>query len=291
MTWEPRAGQSDHFHAVPLSDGHHVLFLDPETGSLCLGSDAPLGSVFNFVGFCHLTQLMFFSGPTKLLRKIWLIPREYTAESKGDDEDEKDLDTWLRTMENQRGRPQASIYASGADLRYGVRIAAGYNDRLVFFSVPPDAFHGLAAGTGTGEDVDDTARSEPGVSPEESITIQGSYVDTVHGLVDLAVDSSPDITVYAFSTDGIVYVYQLGDTLGDRTPVVIKKEFGLDGNTVSQTAVACGGSVWDRGAGEWNEDDLGYYVHRLPMDGCLSEAEEGQTSRGDALGGMVCEVV
>jgi hypothetical protein len=60
MTWEPRAGQSDHFHAVPLSDGHHVLFIDPATGSLCLGSDAPLGSVFNFVGFCHLTQLMFF---------------------------------------------------------------------------------------------------------------------------------------------------------------------------------------------------------------------------------------
>jgi hypothetical protein len=227
---------------------------------------------------------------------MWLIPRDYTVETKQDDEDEEDMETWLRTMENQRKRPRASVYASGADLRYGVRIAAGYNDRLVFFSVPPDVFHRLAAGTGTGEAADDTARRESGVSPEESITIHGSYVDTVHGLVDLAVDSGPDMTLYAFSTDGIVYVYQLGDTLGDQNPVAIKKEFGLDANTLPQTAGACGGSMWDRGAGEWNEDDLGCYVHRLPMDGCLSEAEEGrsgdgQTPHGDALGGMVCEVV
>lgn len=44
-TWEPRAGQSDHFQAVPLSDGYHILFIDPESGGLCLGSDAPLGYV------------------------------------------------------------------------------------------------------------------------------------------------------------------------------------------------------------------------------------------------------
>lgn len=45
---------SDHYRAIPLSDGYHVLFIDPETSLLCLGSDAPVG------------------GPTKLLRKIWL---------------------------------------------------------------------------------------------------------------------------------------------------------------------------------------------------------------------------
>ena len=44
---------SDHYRAVPLSDGYHILFTDPGTGLLCLGSDAPVG------------------GPTKLLRKIW----------------------------------------------------------------------------------------------------------------------------------------------------------------------------------------------------------------------------
>lgn len=44
---------SDHYRAVPLSDGYHLLFTDPASGVLCLGNDAPLG------------------GPTKLLRKLW----------------------------------------------------------------------------------------------------------------------------------------------------------------------------------------------------------------------------
>ncbi|KAF2031781.1 DUF221-domain-containing protein [Setomelanomma holmii] len=46
----------DHYHAVPLSDGRHILFLDPSNDRLTLGCDAPLG------------------GPTKLLRKIVFIP-------------------------------------------------------------------------------------------------------------------------------------------------------------------------------------------------------------------------
>lgn len=46
---------SDHYRAIPLSDGYHILFTDPSTGLLCLGSDAPVG------------------GPTKLLRKIWFL--------------------------------------------------------------------------------------------------------------------------------------------------------------------------------------------------------------------------
>ncbi|OBT77879.1 hypothetical protein VF21_03227 [Pseudogymnoascus sp. 05NY08] len=44
---------SEHYRAVPLSDGYHLLFIDPNSGVLCLGSDAPFG------------------GPTKLLRKLW----------------------------------------------------------------------------------------------------------------------------------------------------------------------------------------------------------------------------
>ncbi|KAF2683493.1 hypothetical protein K458DRAFT_478370 [Lentithecium fluviatile CBS 122367] len=46
----------DHYHAIPLSDGHHVLFIDPQSGKLFMGCDAPLG------------------GPTKLLRKVMFIP-------------------------------------------------------------------------------------------------------------------------------------------------------------------------------------------------------------------------
>lgn len=48
----------DHYHAVPLSDGHHVLFIDPSTNVLVLGCDAPLG------------------GSTKLLRKVAFVAPE-----------------------------------------------------------------------------------------------------------------------------------------------------------------------------------------------------------------------
>ncbi|OAL19104.1 hypothetical protein AYO22_10052 [Fonsecaea multimorphosa] len=51
-----RTVDCDHFHAIPVSDGFHLVFTDPDSGLLCLGSDAPLG------------------GPTKLIRKIMFIP-------------------------------------------------------------------------------------------------------------------------------------------------------------------------------------------------------------------------
>ena len=58
----------NHYHAIPLSDGHHVLFVNPTDDQLTLGCDTTLG------------------GPAKLLRKVVLIapeenvvPRIYTA--------------------------------------------------------------------------------------------------------------------------------------------------------------------------------------------------------------------
>jgi hypothetical protein len=51
----------DHYHAIPLSDGHHVLFIDAISNKLVLGCDAPLG------------------GPSKLLHKIVFIPPEDKA--------------------------------------------------------------------------------------------------------------------------------------------------------------------------------------------------------------------
>ncbi|KAA6412168.1 MAG: hypothetical protein FRX48_04319 [Lasallia pustulata] len=90
------AVESDHFQARPLSDGYHVLFTDPGTGLLCLGSDAPLG------------------GPTKLLRKVVFL--------------------------GPRGGGVPRLYAAGRELRWGVRVAVAYGERLWVFSVPPDVF-------------------------------------------------------------------------------------------------------------------------------------------------------
>lgn len=57
----PGSPGCDHYHAVPLSDGHHILFIDPSSDRLALGCDAPLG------------------GPTKLLRKVLFVPPEHNA--------------------------------------------------------------------------------------------------------------------------------------------------------------------------------------------------------------------
>lgn len=52
-----RTVDCDHYQAVPISDGRHVLYTDHDAG-LCLGSDAPVGA------------------PTKLIRKAVFIPPE-----------------------------------------------------------------------------------------------------------------------------------------------------------------------------------------------------------------------
>ena len=86
----------DHYRAVPLSDGYHVLFTDPASSKLFLGSDAPPG------------------GPTKILRKILLVPRE------------------------PDGVPR--IYTTAADLNRGARIMVAFGDTVVLYSIPPDIF-------------------------------------------------------------------------------------------------------------------------------------------------------
>lgn len=50
------ASSASHRRARPLSCGDHILFTDPSTGMLCLGTDRPVGSL------------------SRLLRKVWFQP-------------------------------------------------------------------------------------------------------------------------------------------------------------------------------------------------------------------------
>ena len=97
-----RTVDCDHYHAVPLSDGFHMLYTDPTTGLLCLGSDATLG------------------GPTKFIRKAVFMPP---------------------TVVDDGRSGLMSTYNAGQDLRWGVRIVAAHRDgRLVLYNVPSDVF-------------------------------------------------------------------------------------------------------------------------------------------------------
>ncbi|ETN38810.1 uncharacterized protein HMPREF1541_06849 [Cyphellophora europaea CBS 101466] len=99
-----RTVDCDHYQAVPLSDGNHVLYTDPISGQLCLGSDAPIGA------------------PNKLVRKVLFIPPDITTDDDG----------WGSLM---------ACYNAGQELRWGVRVVSAHRDgRIILYNVPSDLF-------------------------------------------------------------------------------------------------------------------------------------------------------
>jgi len=108
-----------------------------------------------------------------------------------------------------------SIYASGASIKHGVRVAAGYSDHVVLFSIPPDIFYGSFEAESTGGQPSVSVQLPTGADfakAHEPIWITGCYIDTIPRLVDLAVHSGVALAVYAFSASGRVHVYQLEKT-------------------------------------------------------------------------------
>ena len=56
---------SEHYKAVPLGDGQQILFTDPESGMLCLGSDTPIG------GPTKLEWKIVFEGPMDAMPTVY----------------------------------------------------------------------------------------------------------------------------------------------------------------------------------------------------------------------------
>lgn len=116
------AFSADHYRAVPLSDGYHILFTDPRSGNLCLGTDAPVGAL------------------TRLLSKVWFspplgaaspIPMLYAAGS--------DVRHGVRIVatfaaaegdESENPRPLDPLVTD--------------NQIVVFYTIPPDMFHDIS---------------------------------------------------------------------------------------------------------------------------------------------------
>lgn len=195
---------SDHYRAVPLSDGYHVLFTDPATGLLCLGSDAPVG------------------GPTKLLRKIWF----QGPEGKGSPI------VYTGSIDAASGVRVVAAYGSGLE------------QRVWFFSVPGDVFaankglpcvlggsYAQAWSRGSSHDnrnanwidwwpdqglqewLNNVQDSIPRALPRTiwPIKIRGQEIGTCPVLVDIAVHSGPSMTVWAFSRDGLAKAWKIND--------------------------------------------------------------------------------
>ena len=101
-----RATHCHHYRAVPINDGFHIIFIEPRTGFLCIGSDAPIG------------------GPTSLTRAFVCVPPF------GKDGPNSSKEARVPTT-----------FTVGSDLRWGLRVVAAYQDRIIMYSVPLDVFN------------------------------------------------------------------------------------------------------------------------------------------------------
>ena len=262
-----RAVDCDHFRATPLSDGIHMLFTDPDTDCLCLGSDAPLG------------------GPTKLLRKVMCVVPST-------------MHDWYLGRSRNSGNPGIAAgtsrrplaYAAGSDLRWGVRIAAAYAPgQIVLFSIPPDLFQRLKDPAGfktqfhrthsdvlidaflpheedifravVGEDGYDEVGGPIASAPICSARIDGVEIGRMDRVVDLSVGcSNGTLKIWAFSATGEARVWNIStERPEDRT--------------ILKTVVHSDGTVKVLGDFDWEGDAV-----------MADEGSEPSTSAGSKSG-------
>jgi hypothetical protein len=173
----------DHYHAVPLSDGHHVLFIDPLTDKLILGCDAPIG------------------GPVKLLRKMVFVPPDDKAMPR----------LYAAAADLSNGAIIVAVYGDAImlynvppdivlysraeqegdntdrdDLNLSAVSAKSVNHWLNWWDVPMTS------------DVAAYADPEDPNSPWP-MALGGTEVDQLKGVCEISVQTQPEITIRAFT--------------------------------------------------------------------------------------------
>ena len=147
---KPMRSNFDHYRAVPLSDGHHILFTDPPTGLLCLGCDAPFERPMKLIRKIVL-EPPFWQGRTTSTEQIWQKPVDSKADREKPRGKRASSSNPPRHSEEEGIGPQhvrddsdvllfPTIYTAGKSLENGVVIVAGYEEDLVLFTIPPDVF-------------------------------------------------------------------------------------------------------------------------------------------------------
>jgi hypothetical protein len=224
----PWVSDCDHYRAVPLSDGFHILFTDPESGMLCLGSDAPIGD------------------PRRLLRKLMFVPptdgavpRIYATG--------KDVITGPRIVAAYEDT--LVLYSVPPDVfalsKREQRTAGPLNDGEIVDASPWLSYWPK----------DDIPANYPRPAPPGSDTfvsgpraiwplfIRGQVIGQVEGLVDIAVNKVGGLAIWGFGLDGRARVWQLDDGLEQRANGrVVEKDGRVVG--VPNVHVDVMGEVW-----------------------------------------------
>ncbi|KAJ5258649.1 hypothetical protein N7524_010205 [Penicillium chrysogenum] len=117
-----RATHCHHYRAVPINDGFHIMFIEPRTSLLCIGTDSPIG------------------GPTSLTRAFVCIP-PFSSTQDRQTKTPPPSPSPSNTTPPPADLPVPTTFTAGSDLRWGLRVVAAYGDRLVLYSIPLDVFN------------------------------------------------------------------------------------------------------------------------------------------------------
>lgn len=229
-----RATHCHHYRAMPINDGYHIIFIEPRTGLLCIGSDAPIG------------------GPTSLSRAFVCVPPNHN-------------DTTTRQPENR----VPTAFAVASDLRWGLRVIAAYQDRIILYSIPLDVLNIVrrererqsdgVMGDDPARDGGDSeefrrrenliqnangdwefllsARYKP-ASMTWPFKVYGKEIGHMDNIVELALQSSNGgARIWAFGSSGSARIFDI-DTFTSQsqtTPPMKLVTLGSDGSIISAT--------------------------------------------------------
>ncbi|KAF9873977.1 F-box domain-containing protein [Colletotrichum karsti] len=217
------ATSSENYRAVPLGDGYHIIFNDPQTGHLCLGKDAPMGPM------SRLQRKVQFRAPATASSTA------PTAFAVG-----KDLRDGVRVV----AVFPTTTWVEGVGFEF-------WRQLLVFYTIPPDMFQDISFFESF-EELDrpvadwiwwwqpvNTLRAFAAAHnsghPSLDFLIGPSYPLDVHcqviaacsGVTELSLDVDLDIIIWAFSTAGWGRCWAL-DT-GKAVPIV-QSAIQMDGS-------------------------------------------------------------
>lgn len=177
---------------MPLSDGYHILFTDPQTGTLFIGCDAP------------------FDGPTKLTRKIMFVPppvhketpRLYTSV----------FDRWGGVRILVAFGDEILLYSVPSGVCDLSREEQKAESRDVY-STPPFCHKDRALdhwlNWWNGQCITNHWNMMHPIWP---ITVHGSRIATMRDVCQLAIHAEPELTVWAFTMDARCKIWRLNDS-------------------------------------------------------------------------------
>lgn len=185
------ARTAEHYRAIPISDGYHILFTDPCTGHLGMGTDAPVGSM------------------TRLFRKVWFRPPGFICSST------PILYAAARNLQDGV-RVVATFELTAAEGASSSKIEQANRQAIVFYTVPPDLFlresfsepvidrptQQLRVQTHSrklisyGYNADDAGLQWP-------LEIDGQVVGTGSNITEIGIDSESDVIIWSFTADGL----------------------------------------------------------------------------------------